>query len=110
MDDTQLADLTESVFELESLLEYQDGAIVSRTLVDRDAATLTIFACDQGQAISEHTAPHAALLQVLDGRAEVTIDGTDYELESGESIVMPAEVPHAVAAIDRFKMLLTMIR
>lgn len=110
MTDDQLADLTESVIELDALLDYQDGAIVSRTLVDRDAATLTIFACDAGQTISEHTAPHEALLQLLDGRARVTIDGTDYELSAGESIVMPADTPHAVEAIDRFKMLLTMVR
>lgn len=110
MSDDHLADVAGSPLELAALLDYQDGAIVSRTLVDREAATLTIFACDEGQTISEHTAPHEALLQVLDGTAEVTIDGTDYELEAGESIVFPAETPHAVAAVEPFKMLLTMIR
>jgi len=110
MGEDQLADLAGSVLELETLLDYQDGAIVSRTLVDREAATLTVFACDADQTISEHTAPHEALLQVLDGTARVTIDGTDYELSAGESIVMPADTPHAVAAVDRFKMLLTMVR
>lgn len=110
MADDQLADLAGSVLELDDLLEYQDGAIVSRTLVDREAATLTVFACDAGQTISEHTAPHEALLQVLDGRARVTIDGTDHELGAGESIVFPAETPHSVDAPERFKMLLTMVR
>jgi len=110
MSDDRLADLAGSTLELEDLLEYQDSAIVSRTLVDREAATLTVFACDEGQTISEHTAPHEALLQVLDGTAAVTIDGTDHELEAGESIVFPAETPHAVAAVEPFKMLLTMIR
>ncbi|WP_181685217.1 cupin domain-containing protein [Halorhabdus salina] len=110
MSDDQLAELAGSVLELEALLDYQEGAIVSRTLVDREAATLTVFACDTGQTISEHTAPHEALLQVLDGTARVTIDGTDHELEAGESIVFPAETPHAVAAPARFKMLLTMIK
>ncbi|MFB6200796.1 MAG: cupin domain-containing protein [Halorhabdus sp.] len=110
MSDDQLAALAGSVLELDSLIDYQDGAIVSRTLVDRETATLTVFACDAGQSISEHTAPHEALLQVLDGQAEVTIDGTEYELSAGESIVFPAETPHAVAAEERFKMLLTMIR
>ncbi|MFW5956641.1 MAG: cupin domain-containing protein [Halorhabdus sp.] len=110
MADSHLTDLAGSVFELEDLLDYQDGAIVSRTLVDRDAATVTMFACDASQTISEHTAPHEALLEVLDGTARVTIDGTDAELDAGESIVFPAETPHAVAAPERFKMLLTMIR
>lgn len=110
MSDDQLADIAGSPLEITDLIDYQDGAIVSRTLVDREAATLTLFACDAGQTISEHTAPHEALLQVLDGTAEVTIDGTDHELEAGESIVFPAETPHAVAAVKQFKMLLTMIR
>jgi len=110
MSDDRLADLAGSTLELDDLIDYQDGAIVSRTLVDREAATLTVFACDEGQTISEHTAPHEALLQVLDGTAKVTIDGTDYELQAGESIVFPADTPHAVAAVDRFKMLLTMVR
>lgn len=110
MSDDRLADLAGSTLELDDLLEYQDGAIVSRTLLDREAATLTVFACDEGQTISEHTAPHEALLQVLDGTAEVTIDGTDHELAAGESIVFPADTPHAVAAVEPFKMLLTMVR
>ncbi len=107
---THLGDLAETVFEPAELLAYQDGAIVSRTLLDRESATLTIFAVDEGQTISEHTAPHDALLHVLDGVATVTINDEEYEVQAGETIGMPANEPHAVAAPERFKMLLTMVR
>ena len=106
----QFGDLTEGVFQIEDLLAYQDGAIVSRTLVNRERTTLTVFAIDEGQSISEHSAPHDALLQVLDGTARVTIGDDEYELEAGEAVVFPAGEPHAVAAPSRFKMLLTMVR
>ena len=106
----QLAELAGEVFELEELVAYQDGAVVSRTLVDEEAVTLTVFAFDDDQSLSEHTAPHDALLQVVDGTAAVTIADERYELGTGESIVFPADVPHAVDAVTRFKMFLTMIR
>lgn len=109
-DDDRLDEIRSEVIELADLIDYQTDATVSRTLIDREAATLTVFAFDEGESLSEHTAPHDALLQVLDGRATITIDGEDYELEGGESIVMPADVPHAVAAETRFKMFLTMVR
>lgn len=96
--------------KLPELIDYQMGAIVSRTLLDKESGTITVFAFDEGERLSEHTAPHDALLQVLDGTATVTIDGEEYELDAGESIVLPSEVPHAVGAPDQFKMLLTMIR
>ncbi len=95
---------------MEELIEYQKGAIVSRTLVDKDTGTLTVFAFDEGQSLSEHTAPFHAFIQVLDGASLVTIDGKHYKLKKGESIIMPADIPHAVEAPARFKMLLTMIR
>lgn len=107
---TQLDDLAETVFDAADLLDYQDGAIVSRTLLDGESATLTVFAVDEGQTISEHTAPHDALLRVLDGTATVTINDEEYTVEAGETIGMPANDPHAVAAPERFKMLLTMVR
>lgn len=107
---SQLADIAEAVFDPAELLDYQEGAIVSRALVDRETTTLTVFAVDEGQTISEHTAPHDALLQVLDGTARVTINDEEYVIQAGETIVMPANEPHAVAAPDQFKMLLTMIR
>lgn len=92
------------------LVQYQDGTIVSRTIADRPTGTITLFAFAAGQALSEHTAPFDALLMVLDGKAEVTISGTANQLSAGQMIVMPANQPHAVAAVTEFKMLLVMIR
>jgi quercetin dioxygenase-like cupin family protein len=109
-DTNQLDDVQEQVIELGELVKYQPGAVVSRTLVDKDAVTLTLFAFDKGQSLSEHTSPHSAILQVLEGSTRVTIGGKDYELENGESIIMPANVPHGVEALDKFKMFLTMVR
>ena len=109
-DNDQLDKISGEVFELEDLIDYQEGAVVSRTLVDKDEVTLTVFAFDDNQTLSEHTAPHDALLQVLDGTAKVIIDGKDYILEEGETIVMPADIPHAVEAETRFKMFLTMVK
>ena len=94
----------------EEMVEYQEGSIVSKTLVDKETGSITLFAFAAGQSLSEHTAPYEALVQVLDGRAEIIIAGQRYELETGESIVMPADVPHAVKAEERFKMMLTMIK
>ncbi|MFO7990926.1 MAG: cupin domain-containing protein [Thermoplasmata archaeon] len=109
-DSDQLDEIKEKVFELKNLVEYQPGSVVSRTLVDKETVTLTLFAFDEGQTLSEHTAPHDALLQVLEGRSRVIIEGEEYELQGGETIVMPADVPHAVEAVDRFKMFLTMVK
>ena len=92
------------------LIAYQDGAVVSRTLLKRASGTLTMFAFDQGQGLSEHTAPFDALVQVLDGEAEVVIAGTPHHLAAGDVILMPANQPHALTAQTRFKMLLTMLR
>ena len=109
-DRDQLHELAGEVFAFRDLLAYQSGAIVSRTLVDDEAVTVTVFAFDEAERLSEHTAPHDAILQVVDGTAEVTIAGTEYEVAAGASIVLPANEPHAVAAVSRFKMVLTMIR
>jgi len=109
-EDGSLEDLDGSVLDLADVVAYQSGSIVSRTLVDEKSATLTAFALDDGQRISEHSAPHVALFQVLDGTAAITIDGDERVLEAGESIFMPPNVPHAVDAPSRFKMLLTMVR
>lgn len=99
-----------SVGELGDLVEYQDGAVVSRTLVDKKAGTVTLFAFDEGQGLSEHTAPFDALVFVVDGLAEITIEGTAYRLRGGELILMPAHKAHAVRAPEKFKMMLVMIR
>jgi quercetin dioxygenase-like cupin family protein len=92
------------------LVGYQEGAVVSRTLMNQKMGTVTLFAFDAGQELSEHTAPYDALVQALDGEAEITIAGQPYHLKVGEAIIMPANDPHAVKALTQFKMMLTMIR
>jgi quercetin dioxygenase-like cupin family protein len=92
------------------LIAYQEGAVVSRTLLKRPTATVTVFAFDQGQGLSEHTAPFDALVHVLEGDAEIVIAGKANRVSGGEMIVMPANQPHALTARTPFKMLLTMIR
>ena len=107
---TERDDIKDGAFVMEDLVDYQKGSIVSRTLIDRDTGTLTLFAFDQGQSLSEHTAPFDAVINVLDGSAKVIIHGDEHTVERGESIIMPADIPHAVEALSRFKMLLIMIR
>ena len=92
------------------LLHYQDSSIVSRVLLKNKGGTVTLFAFDQGEGLSEHTAPFEALVFVVDGEAEVEIAGKGYGVKSGETITLPANIPHAVRAATRFKMLLTMLR
>jgi len=92
------------------LIEYANDSIVSKTLLDKSVGTITLFAFDQGQKLSEHTAPYDAVIQILDGKAGLTIGGKQQEVSQGQIIIMPANVPHAVNASERFKMLLTMIR
>jgi quercetin dioxygenase-like cupin family protein len=93
-----------------SLVNYQPGSVVSRTIIKDSAGTVTLFAFDEGEGLSEHTAPYNALLHVLEGEAEVTISGNTNLLNQGEAIILTAGKPHAVKASKRFKMLLTMIR
>jgi quercetin dioxygenase-like cupin family protein len=95
---------------LVDLINYQDGSVVSRTLVDKKAGTVTLFAFDKGEGLSEHTAPYDALVHVLDGEAEVTISGKALCLNEGEMAILPANQPHALRAVEKFKMILTMIR
>ncbi len=95
---------------LAGLVEYADGSVVSRTIVDKDQGTLTLFAFDEGQGLSEHEAPFDAYVVVLDGEAKLTVGGKGVTARAGEVVLMPASVPHAVRAERRFKMLLTMIR
>jgi quercetin dioxygenase-like cupin family protein len=95
---------------LAALVKYGKGSIVSRTVAQKKAGSLTLFAFDAGQELSEHTAPYDALVQVLDGAVRLTIGGKAVNAKAGETVLMPAEVPHAVKATKRFKMLLTMIR
>jgi quercetin dioxygenase-like cupin family protein len=92
------------------LLEYQAGSVVSKTLIDKAAGTLTLFAFDQGQGLSEHTAPFDAVVYIFDGEAEITLSGKALRAKQGEMIVMPANKPHALRAVRRFKMMLIMIK
>lgn len=103
-------ELKARVIRIETLIDYQEGAVVSREIIRKDTGTVTIFAFDKGEGLSEHTAPFDAMIQVIDGKAEITISGNKNVLEKGDMIVMPASEPHSLHALERFKMVLTMIR
>ena len=92
------------------MVVYQEGSVVSRTVIDRPAGTVTLFAFDAGQGLSEHTAPFDAMVNVIDGEAEVSISGTPHKVAAGESIIMPANEPHELRAHQGFKMLLVMVK
>ena len=102
--------LVSKVANMAGLVDYQAGSVVSRTIIDKPAGTLTLIAFDEAQALSEHMAPFDALVYILDGQAEITISGKLLHLRQGEMVIMPANQPHALKAIDRFKMLLVMIK
>ncbi len=99
-----------SVLNLKQSVDYSEGGIVSKQVVKNNSGNLTLFSFDKGQGLSQHTAPFDAVVQILDGEAEVVLDGVPYLLKEGETIIMPANVPHALNAVERFKMLLTMIK
>jgi quercetin dioxygenase-like cupin family protein len=103
-------DITAKALKMGDLVEYQAGSIVSRTLIERPTGTVTLFGFDEGQGLSEHTAPFDALVCVLEGETEIAVSGTPFMLQAGDMIIMPAHEPHAVKAIKKFKMMLTMIR
>ncbi len=98
------------VKNLSDLVKYQENAIVSSEILKKDAGTVTVFAFDKGQGLSEHTAPFDALVNIIDGRAEVSISGKLFTVKEGEMIVMPANKPHSLKATQRFKMMLIMIK
>ena len=102
--------LAAKALRLLDLIEYQDGAVVSREIINKQTGTVTLFAFDKGQGLSEHTAPFDALVCILDGEADITISGKTLRLKAGEIVIMPANQPHALKAVARFKMILTMIR
>ncbi|HAL65065.1 MAG: hypothetical protein XD81_0575 [Bacteroidetes bacterium 38_7] len=101
---------TAEIMQFTQKVEYSKEGIVSKVVIDKPSGTITLFAFDSGQRLSEHSAPYDALVQVLEGEAEIIIDGKPFLLKEGDSIIMPTGIPHAVNAPDRFKMLLTMIR
>lgn len=102
--------LVGTVVSLDGLIAYQPGSVVSRTLIDKPSGTVTLFAFDEGQGLSEHTAPYDALVHVIDGEVEITISSRPLRVKQGEMLIMPANKPHALKAITRFKMLLIMVK
>jgi quercetin dioxygenase-like cupin family protein len=103
-------DMRGKVYELRGLVEYQEGSVVSRTIIDKDVGTVTLFAFDEGEGLSEHTAPYDALVVDLEGEVEIRIAGKRSLLKEGDMMIMPANKPHALKALTRFKMMLVMIR
>ena len=101
---------TSVIFSTAGSIAYSDGAVVSKTIIKRPSGNITLFAFDAGEGLSEHSAPFDALVQVLDGKADITIGGNLFHLKSGDSIILPAQVPHSLKAPERFKMMLTMIK
>jgi quercetin dioxygenase-like cupin family protein len=97
-------------FNLSGAVEYATGSVVSKTIEKKDSGTITLFAFDKDQGLSEHSAPFNAMVNIIDGKAEIIIDKKPHTLRAGESIIMPANIPHALKAIERFKMLLVMIK
>ena len=100
----------ETVFNLEEMIEYTNGGIISKQLTKSKGGNLTLFSFDKEQGLTEHKTPYDAIVQILDGEAEITIGGNLHNLKKGDCIIMPANIPHALKAIERFKMLLTMIK
>ncbi|MCK9421055.1 MAG: cupin domain-containing protein [Bacteroidales bacterium] len=99
-----------NVFSFPESVDYSANGIISKRVIDRPAGTVTLFSFDKGQRLSTHSAPYDAMLQVVEGKAEIVIDEKPFLLSSGETIIMPAGIPHAVNAIEKFKMVLTMIK
>lgn len=102
--------IIEEAQNLVNLVDYQDGSVVSKEVIKKEKGTVTLFAFDKGQGLSEHIAPFDALVYILDGKAEITIAAEAHSLKAGQTIIMPANKPHSLKAVERFKMLLVMIR
>ena len=102
--------LRKAILNLESMLDYQEGSVVSRTLVNKDVGTVTLFSFDKGEGLSEHTAPFDALVYVVEGEAEIIISKEKFLLKKGQMIIKPADEPHALNAPEKFKMMLIMIK
>ena len=105
-----MEEIGSQVHKIVDLVDYQTGSVVSKMLIDKESGSVTLFAFDKGQKLSEHVAPFDALTHILDGNAEISISGKRFLLKSGDMIIMPSNKPHAVRAVERFKMMLTMIK
>ncbi len=100
----------QEIFNLDSMLDYQEGSVVSRALMNKDVGSVTLFSFDAGEGLSEHSAPYDALVYVFDGDAEITISGVKHVVKKGQIIIMPANEPHGLKALEKFKMMLIMIK
>jgi len=98
------------IFSFNDSVEYASGGILSKTVLKKETGNISLFSFAEGEALSEHTAPFDAVIQVVDGKAEIIIGGKSFFLEAGQTIIMPANIPHAVKAVEKFKMVLTMIK
>jgi quercetin dioxygenase-like cupin family protein len=110
MEQKEPSSLKAQATNLVSLIDYQKGSVVSRVLIDKKTGTLTLFAFDEDQGLSEHTAPFDAFVYILDGKAEIVISSKTHNVDTGEMIIMPANEPHSLKALEKFKMMLVMIR
>ena len=108
--DTKREELKAKVLNLKNLVNYAEGTVASRMIISRKAGNITLFSFDENEGLSEHTAPYDAAVTILEGKCEVWIEGQTYQMKEGETIIFPANVPHALSAITKFKMSLTMIR
>lgn len=99
-----------AVLSMASLIDYAEGGVVSKQVLKNDVGNITLFSFDKGQGLSEHAAPFDAFVQILEGEAEIKIGGVPFRVKATESIIMPASIPHALQAVEKFKMLLTMIK
>ncbi|MDD6285868.1 cupin domain-containing protein [Candidatus Methanosphaera massiliense] len=99
-----------TIYQIDKLVEYQENSVVSKELVKKETGTITVFAFDKGEGLSEHAAPYDAMIQIIDGKLELTLNKKLYTLEKGDMIIMPANAPHALHAAERFKMILSMIK
>lgn len=110
MTDKNREDLKAKVFSAKDLIAYQEGAIASRMIINKPAGNITVFSFDENEGLSEHTAPYDAMISILEGECEVTVSGATHPMRQGETIIFPANAPHAVSAMTRFKMMLVMIK
>ena len=101
---------TSKIFVPVESIAYADGSVVSKTILKKPTGNITLFAFEKGEGLAEHSSPYEALVLIVDGNAEITIGGTNHTVQNGQSIILPANIPHALKAIERFKMMLTMIK
>lgn len=109
-DSRKMGEKLSVVLDLQNIIDYQTNAVVSSEVMNKKTGTVTVFAFDRGQGLSEHTAPFDALVYIIDGASEITISGKSHSLKAGEMIIMPANEPHALKAVEKFKMLLVMLK